>query len=265
VVCDSGWLKCNEAPATLEEAVEDKEEGTLVELYPYMRDVFGYLTINKIQDEGITHEELKAMLFDGVFSKVIENQYNDIQSNAMGSATDICVSFVGDATGAVLQTDTFISEIYELKGSVDEAVEVYTNTGDYREAAEYYDPVIGMYEEGFGTMTTVVTAPLFDALFILNDGSILWNDVGGQTFTKDGKKVRVYSFLGKVKWMYEGGSETYVWEEHDGICTEKGEVQFMYENGKVKWKHWLSDTDIALSVAQRAMHEKAREVVYPVE
>lgn len=263
--CPDGFLICKNGMATLEDAVDGKEEGALVELYPYMRDVFGYLTINKIQNENITYDELKQLLFDGVFSEVIENQYNDIQSNAMGSATDVLVNFVGDATDAVLQTDTFINDIYDLKGSVDDAVEVYTNTSDYKEAAEYYDPVTPMYENGFKTATTVISAPLFNALLTLNDDSIAWKDIDGQVFTKDGKKVKVIVSLSKVKWSYAGDYKLHVWEEHDGICTENGEVQFKVEEGKAKWKHWLSDTEIALSVAQRAMHEKAREVLYPVE
>lgn len=261
-----GWAKCEGGMATLDTAVANNESGVLTEIYPYLQDVYVYLTLRRIQSNEISYEEFQASLVDGVFNQVMQSQYAGIMDGAMGDATGAGVSLAGDAMGEILETENFLSAIWDVGGTVKDAADNYRLAQDTREAAYHYDPAVKLMEENWNTILVTVTAPLYQQLAMIGYEQSQWVPANGEdAFTLNGSPVQLRANEASIQWRYPtDDSEWTDLEPLDKIKRDNVEVLLQVQDDTIVWKYALNDTELVLAVAQQALHDKAKQVTYAV-
>ena len=263
--CPTGWRICKGA-AAVDAAVDNAEGGALVELYPYLQDVYGYVTLRRIQSGEISYQEFTDSLIGGVFNQVVFSQYAGIMDGAIGDAKGAGVSLVGGAMGEMLETEDFLSAIYELGSAVGDAAENYRLSQDVYEEAYHYDPAVKLMEENWGTILAVMSEPLYKSLVSLNANQDTWTAVGkNDTFTMNNAKVELRLNGSTIQWRNKGKGKWADLQPLDKVKKDNVEVLLQVQGDQICWKYALTDTALVLSVAQQALHAQAKESLYPVQ
>ncbi len=245
-------IGCNGKLASLESGAE-LGGAYIKEIYPYVEDIRGYLTIQQLQSKNMSLNQFKSHFVDNVFNQVLNNQYDDMVSQLNGSAIS-----------TITNVNDYVSKIYNLQNKLEEAANLYLETKgkDLGALAYTYMPILETLVDGFNDLTDVIdTSNPFtnaDSLTAKGHEALKWKHLKNLSeLSPSGKQVEFQKTDTHIQYRCAGDSDWKNLESLENLSPDGRNVIFQVTNTEIQWRCW-TDNEILLYAAQAALHEKVK-------